>query len=545
MDKTTEELIRKLIEERDREYLRAEAAEARVAKLSNAAEMESDYESKLRQKDALIRELDGKMARLQAQLEYLKRKVWGSMSEKRRVPDDPRQLSLDFAEETLTDVESEELSAAQQEIVKYRNERSRTASPQRHPARTKLPDSLRREYVHIYPEGYHGHEDEWILFNDTEEYEQVEYKPAELYVRVTVRHKGRRRNSDEIITAPKSAAPIDKSYASASLLAELMANKYERHLPFYRQIDMFRSSGLELKEPTVIGWFHEVADLLRPLYHLQKGRVLSCDYVQADETVVPVEVKGKNRTVKGYLWAVRDPMTGREFFHYDHGSRSSTVAYEIFKDYKGALQTDNFAGYNIVLKRQGILALGCMAHTRRHLDRAMTNDRTRASFGLELISMVYSVEDMADSKGLSHEERAALRQKLAHPVMQSLEKWALAEYPKVLPKSPIGKALHYIISNARELDHYVLDGRYCIDNNPIERSIRPITLGRKNFLFCGNHEAAEDTAIIYTFMCSCRAIGIEFKEWLRFFLEHVHDYDNDYGLDLGELLPDRMSVASV
>lgn len=171
------------------------------------------------------------------------------------------------------------------------------------PVRHKLPENLHHVEEHIYPEGYEGHEDEWVLFDDTETSEHLEFNPAELYVRVTIRHKGMRKDTKEIQTAPVQNEPIAKSYASASLLTDLMVGKYVDHLPFYRQIQMYKRLGFSIPPSTIESWFHDVADLMRPTYYRLRELVLDTNYVQSDETTVPIINNEKHQTVKGtYGW---------------------------------------------------------------------------------------------------------------------------------------------------------------------------------------------------------------------------------------------------
>ncbi len=154
--------------------------------------------------------------------------------------------------------------------------------------------------------------------------------------------------------------------------------------------------------------------------------------------------------------------------------------------------------------------------------------------------MLYSVETIADEEGADYGRRAQIRQELAYPIIRGLEAWALSEIDSVLPKSPIGKALGYLLGHIRQLSRYTMDGRYQIDNNFIENSVRPLALGRKNYLFCGNHDAAEGAAIIYTFVGCCKLADVDVRKWLNHFFTHIHDYDKDYSRDLLELLPHRL-----
>lgn len=233
-------------------------------------------------------------------------------------------------------------------------------------------------------------------------------------------------------------------------------------------------------------------------------------------------------------------MNGLVFFFYNEGTRSAKVVLQLFKDFHGAIQTDGYPGYGILEKLEGIITICCWAHCRRYFDRALYNDKARTEYALAQIGIVYDVEDMADSQEMDHEQRCGLRKRLAYPVIRAFEKWCITEYPKVLPKSPIGKAINYFLTYSRQLARYTIDGRYKPDSNLIENSVRPVALGRKNYLFCGNHDAAEDAAVIYSLMGCCKVAGVDFKKWTLHFLNHIHEYDNDYTKDLAELLPHNL-----
>ena len=503
-------LVSRLLLDRDAEYRRANAAEQLVEELSDARVLKEKYERlisekkrDIEEKRRIIEEKNEYILRLEQKLLYLERKMWGAMSEKHRVPDDPNQLRLDFEKTDMSEEEANTVRKALEEIDRYRSTRTAKAREKRIPVRRKLPAELRHVEEHVYPEGYIGHEDEWILFSDTETSEHLELQPAELYVRVTIRHKGIRKADKLIRTAPVQDEPIAKSYASASLLTDLMVGKYVDHLPFYRQIQMFKRLGFSIPAATIEGWFHDVADLMRPAYF-------------------------------------RDVMNGLVFFFYNEGTRSAKVVLQLFKDFHGAIQTDGYPGYGILEKLEGIITICCWAHCRRYFDRALYNDKARAEYALAQIGIVYDVEDMADSQEMDHEQRCGLRKRLAYPVIRAFEKWCITEYPKVLPKSPIGKAINYFLTYSRQLARYTIDGRYKPDSNLIENSVRPVALGRKNYLFCGNHDAAEDAAVIYSLMGCCKVAGVDFKKWTLHFLNHIHEYDNDYTKDLAELLPHNL-----
>lgn len=554
------QLIEALLRERDELYRRAVKAERLCGQLSDANTMRQSYEARIRQMEAdhqkqvgdmeagyqkLLSKKEDEIRDLVRKLEYMSRKLWGKMSEKRQTPEDPNQLKLDFGFEDLTEEEKRLAGEAARAVTEAR----RTVKVKEHvkqvPVRHKLPENLRRVEEHVYPEGYLGNEQDWVLFEAVETSEHLEVTAPDMWVRVTVRHKAMRKADNAIVTAPVPTEPLAKSYASASLLTELIIGKYADHLPFYRQIEMFKRLGIELRQPTIEGWFHGVADLMRPLYYRLRDYMLALDYLQSDESTVPVVDHEKKRAVKGYMWLARSVIEPLVLFHYHEGSRAQKVVLQFFKDFKGALQVDGYAAYDILDKFEGIITLCCWSHARRYFERSLSHDKERAEYALDQIGMLYSIETMADERHLGYEQRAKLRQELSYPIIRALEAWALNEAGSILPKSPIGKAVHYLLNHIRQLSRYVTDGRYKIDNNDIENSVRPLAVGRKGYLFCGNHDAAEDAAVIYTFMGCCKLAGVDVRKWMDYFLKHIHDYDTDYSRNLSELFPHNLKKAGI
>lgn len=535
----TDEFVDALLEERDHLY-------RETVKLSNQLESLSDVQSLKDDYEAQIQSLSQENASLRNRIERLERKIWGKSSEK-YIAEDPRQRKLDFEGLEVLPQEQELAESAAGEIAEYKTVQVKV-KVKKQPLRQSLPQDLPRVEEHIYPQEVDPSSGEWDELAP-EITEVLEHKPAECYVRRIIRHVYVRKNKtgeaeNPVVTAPMPVLPIAKSYAGATLLAELMVGKYVYHLPFYRQIQMFKQLGITIPASTINDWFKETADLLRPLYYRLREKVLATDYLQVDETTIPVVHNEKHKAVKGYLWMVRSVMEREVFFHYDQGSRAQRVVVALLKDFKGALQTDGYEVYSIYENKAGVLPLGCWAHARRYFEKALKEDKARASYALEQIGMLYDVERRADQENLSYEERAALRTRLAYPIMRVFEKWIVNEYPKVLSGGQIGKALKYTYNIFGRLSRYHLDGRYKICNNEAENTIRPVAVGRKNYLFCGNHDAAENAAIIYSLMGCCKEADVNFREWMVYLLSHIHDYDNDYSRDLVELLPAQWKTAN-
>ena len=530
-----ESFLQQILQDRDLLFRETSRLKSQLASYENFESERVSYQQQLGEKDETIKMLNQKV-------EMLLRKIWGKSSE-RFINEDPQQRRLDFEGLDLLPEEEKLATSARQEIEQYKTIRVLLQTKD-HPVRKPLPESLPREECHIYPDDLDL--EKWTELQP-EITEVLERDPARWYVRRIIRHKYALKDKSlevekQIITAPMPVLPIAKSYAGASLLADIHIDKYVYHLPFYRQRQIFLQQGLDISAATINGWFKEVADLMRPTYYRLMELVLSSDYVQCDETTIPIIDNEKHKAIKGYIWMVRAVMLDLVFFHYDQGSRAQKVALELFKYFQGVLQTDAYAVYNIYENKKGVLPIGCWAHSRRHFSDSLKEDKARASYALEQIGLLYDVERRADQEKLSFEERSELRCRLSYPIMVAFEKWMVNEYPKVLPKGRIGQAIKYTHGIYHKLSRYHLDGRLRIDNNLAENAVRGIALGRNNWLFCGNHEAAENAAILYSMMGCCKASGVNFREWMIFFLNNVHNYDKDYSKDLAELLPHNFKL---
>jgi len=273
---------------------------------------------------------------------------------------------------------------------------------------------------------------------------------------------------------------------------------------------------------------------MTPLYERLRQRVLESDYLQADETPLPVLTSQKQgASHKGYHWVYHRPLKKLVLFDY-RKSRSREGPTQMLEGFTGALQTDGYAGYNGFANKNGILLLACMAHARRKFEQAKDNDIERASYVLAKIKALYMIERQAREQKMTYCERKALRQKEAVPVLEELEQWLKTQLEKVLPKSAIGKAIQYTLRLWPRLQRYTEDGRWEIDNNLIENTIRPVALGRKNYLFAGSHQAAQHAAIVYSLLGTCKLNGVEPLAW---FTDVLNRLPNQHINQLDELLP--------
>ena len=506
--------------------------ESEVVKLeSNVTTLETD-----------VTKLESHISKLEYELTWLRKKLFGKMSE-RFINSDPDSRQLDIFGEQLSDNEREELeraAAQEQELIT----RTVTANKPRTPRKDISFENLRIEETTIEPEGINF--EEYVCIG-AEETNRLAYKPAEFFVKRTIRKKYALKNQlteleDEeekrpsVVIAPLPDSPIHKCMADTSLLTEIIIQKYLYHLPFHRQIARFGDLGVRISSSTVGDWFSQSCELLRPLYDHLRRRVLSTDYIQVDESTLPVIDNEKRRAVKGYLWVVRNPDNGEVFFHYDRGSRSEKTALTLLHGFNGAIQSDGYQVYKRFEALDGKLMLGCWAHARRKFDEALAENKKLATEALLQIQSLYAIEREADETGATPEQRRELRRTKAYPVLVTFEKWLYDNYTTLLPQSRTAKAISYTYSIFPKLSRYHLNGRYRIDNNLVENAIRPLAIGRKNYLFCGNSDAAIRAAMVYSLLGSCKAAGINPAEWLEDVLSKIYSYTKE-NRNLEELLP--------
>lgn len=495
-----------------------------------------------------ISALESEVASLKDQLYWLRKKMFGKMSEK-NLPVDPMQLNL-FETESLTDEEQKELDKAVEEQEQTITRTITVSKPSRKPIdTTRLPV----EEINIYPDGTTAEDgslkDEYVEIG-TEETLRMETVPAKVYVVKTIRHKVMLRSGAidkypedrRILTPALPLVPIAKCMAGASVLTDIIINKFMYHLPFYRQIQQYREYGVSLNDSTVGGWYEAAVEKLKLLYDLLRRRILSSEYIQVDESVIPVLDDEKHKARKGYEWCVRDGLTGDVMFYYDRGSRAGRVARELLGGYHGYAQTDGYEVYDEFEHRDGITMCGCWAHARRKFADALEENKKLASEALYYISQLYAVESKADDGKLKPGQRMALRKEKSYPVILAFERWMQASYPKVSVQSRMGRAIAYTYALLPRLSRYVNDGRINIDNNLIENAIRPLALGRKNYLFCGNDASAYRAAIVYSLIGTCKAAGVEPRQWMEDVLRQMPYYERD-GRDLAELLPREWAKA--
>jgi transposase len=493
----------------------------------------ADYKKLYEQQTEKNNELTYTIAALSHQLEQLQKMIFGSRHERFVPAGDNKtnpQLSLALQAEIIAQCKITE--GKKIEYIRTKTEVTQNR-PQSHPGRMKLPDHLRRHTLILQPDT-----DVTGLTKIGDEVSEVlDYIAGELYVKQFIRPKYVKPltdNNSTVITASMPGRLMEKCMAGEGLLTQIIVDKYADHLPLHRQSQRFERAGVKIAQSTINGWTKNTLNTLLTLYQAHKRFVLESNYLHADET--PLKVLDENKkgtTHQGYYWVYHNSKQKIVLFDYRKG-RGREGPDDILQDYQGYLQTDGYAAYDDFAKRPGIVLIHCMAHARRKFFEALQNDKDRAEYALSMFQQLYAIERKIKDKALADDAVLQLRQQEAVPVLKTLKKWMTEQYPKVLPKSPIGAAIAYCLPRWEKLSTYTTNAILNIDNNPVENAIRPAVIGRKNYLFAGSHEAAQRAAMIYSLFATCRLHQINPYDWLKDVLERMHLYTTS---NIEELLP--------
>ena len=449
---------------------------------------------------------DEKIEYLESQLAMYKRMQFGQSRE--RFEGNPNQTTLPFAAEPA---EAEQQQQEIKEKIEYTRKRPN------HKGRAKLPEHLPVEEIEIHPEG----DLSAMVCIGKEITEELECQPAKFYIKRYIRYKYAAKDGDGVRIAELPERVIDKGIPGASLLAMILTNKYVDHLPLYRQKQIFARENIQIASSTIEGWTKEVLIKLQPLYDQLLFDTKTKGYLQVDETRIKVldsDKKGAAHT--GWYWVYHAPLDGTVLFDYSP-TRGSSAPLPLLANFKGYLQSDGYIVYQKYGEKKSVTHLGCWAHARREFERALENDKPRAEKALLLIQQLYAVERQAKQEERSADMIKELRLEKSLPVINEMGKWIFQEIKNTLPKSQIGKTMAYAYARWDALSAYLNDGNLQIDNNLVENAIRPVALGRKNYLFAGSHEAAQRSAMIYSFFAICKKHEVNPYKWLKHTLLNI------------------------
>ena len=496
------------------------------------------------------------ISQLRHELDWLKTQLFGQKRE-RFVPDNPDQLALE-----LGIAQQAEQSPAQTEQISYQRKKKSKANPT---GRQPWPAHLERVEIRLDPpEDLDG-----LVAIGEDRTEILDYQQAKLFVQVLIRTRYVRKKDYEqiepyldqmeqfeaqlregeriariqstpILQAPMPTRPLPKASVATRLLAAIICDKYLDHLPLYRQMKRYERLGVKIPKSTLSHWVMSIGKLLMPLFEAHRREIFKATYLMVDETriqvLAPIKILPKDRKKKrpppkgkshrGYYWSYYDPLSKSALFDY-HPGRGEEFPHQSLQDFCGIIQTDGYSVYEALERHlPQIERAACLAHARRKFKEALKNDPQHAQEALFLIQRLYAIETEARDNHLSHSQRLELRLEKAQPLWSKFHEWIKekAQDPTLLPKSPIGKAISYTAQRLPYLAKYLTDGKLEIDNNLVENQIRPIALGRKNYLFAGSEQAAQYAGLFYSLLASCKAQDIDPATYLFDVIETIPNH---------------------
>ena len=477
------------------------------------------------QRDHALSDAKALNEKLTYELSSLRRSKYGKKSESMNV----EQVEL-FEESRLGDIAAveAELEAMQASVTVPAYERK---SPK---GRAPIPAHLPRTDIHHEVESTTcgcGHELKRVGEDVTEKLDIV---PVTYRVERHIRGKWACAHCQTLVQAPVPAHVIDKGLPTAGLIAHVVVSKLEDHVPLYRYEKISARSGYEIPRSTQAEWIGKTGVALLPLVTALKEDIFKCRVLHADETPVAMLSPGDGKTHRSYIWAYAPgEFEGIKAVIYDFcESRSGEHNRQFLEDWRGSLVTDDFAGYKATFLN-GVIEVGCMAHARRKFFDLFENNKSpMAQQALQFIQQLYEIE--REVKNLSSEERLAIRQTRSKPIAQLMHKWLLAHRPNISDGSAGAKAMDYTLKRWDALTRFLEDPQLAIDNNLIENKMRPIAIGRKNWLFAGSLRAGKRSAAIMSLIQSAKMNGHDPFLYLKDVLERLPTQKNHL---IHELLP--------
>ena len=533
--------LRRLLMQRELEHAAAQDQQAAELK-QQAGELQAARNG--------LQELTLLHEKLKLRLARLLRQQYGASSEKLRAAINQLELTLGDIEEQIAELTPPE---PEQPPPSAPTPSAAVETIRRKPVRRPLPESLPREVVeHAAPCACPKCGGSLRALGE-DVTEVLDYVPAVFRVIRHVRPKLSCRTCESIAQAPVPSLPIRRGLATPALLAHVLVAKYADHCPLYRQAEIYARAGVELDRSTLADWVGQSARLLRPLVDAVGVHVMAADRVHADDTTVPVLDPGRGTTKTGRLWCyVRDdrPFGGTAppavRYHYSPDRKGEHPRTHL-TGFRGILQADGYSGY-ARLYEQGVTEAACMAHCRRpFFDLHASSGSPLALEALQRIAALYAIE--ATIRGQSPEARLAVRQAQSAPLFADLRTWLEQTLTRISGKSELAVAIRYMLSRWNALTLVLRDGRACIDNNAAERAMRPIPLGRKNWLHAGSDAGGERAAAVFSLTETAKLNGLDPEDYLRQVLERIAEHPvkrvhEDGGPDHGGgAIPSRGSAA--
>lgn len=469
----------------------------------------------LTQENAQLRD---QILELQTRIAWFEKQLFGSKSEK-RIIDNPYQPSL-LTEPTLTLPEPVTVTVPAYE---------RGAAKKQRPEDCVTDTGLRFgpevpvQVVRVEPPELTGPDaDQYRIINI-----EVSHKLAQpnngysviRYEKVMVQRKG----DKELITPAMPPQVLDNSIADVSLLAGLLVDKFLYHLPLYRQHQRMTQMGITVSRASLTHWVKRAIELLRPIVEAQTRHVLLSSVLAMDETPIKAGLKHPGKMKQGYIW----PIYGEDdevIFTYSDSRGRQHIENVLKNQFQGVLITDGYAAYaRYAEKTQGIVHAQCWVHSRRHLVAAREQDSAACDYALNLIGQLYQVETQIEQQRLAGEKKHQYRREHSKPIVDTFFAWCWQQLNRseLTPKNPLRKALNYIVTRETELRVFLEDPDIPLDTNHLERAIRPIPMGRKNWMFCWTELGAEHTGLIQSLISTCKLHGVNPVDYLIDVLQRI------------------------
>lgn len=461
------------------------------------------HEQTIAQRDHAIAYKDAKIAKLTHEIARLRRVQFAAKSERM----DPAQREL-FDEAMAADI-----AALEAELASIKTPPAPPADARRTPARRTLPPELPRiETIHEPASCDCATCGAALVKIGEHVSEKLDVEPMTFFVRRDVHPQYACRACETIVAEPVAPALLDRGLAAPGLLAQVAIQKYTDHLPLYRQEAIFARHGIELSRTTLAEWMGVIGLRLQPLVDALRTRLRQSPVLHADETPVAQLDPGAGKTKRAYLFAYRTA-DGPPIVLFDYrASRAGKHAAAFLGDWNGALMVDDYGGYK-ALFADGITELGCWAHARRKfVDVHKASASPLAQEAVRRIGELYAIEAKLRDRDAAARHRE--RQRHLAPKLDELKRWLDELSTTVLGNSGLAGAVGYTLKRWSALARILDDGRHPIDNNPIENAIRPIAIGRKNWLFAGSETAGQRAAAIMSLLATAKANGLEPHAWL-------------------------------
>jgi transposase len=458
--------------------------------------------------------LTARNAELARQLEWFKQQLFGSKSERRWVDPDGRQLAL--GEWRQADAGGSEITVAE-----HRRRSRKRPDADAEEGGLRFDDSVPVEEIRIPPPAL---DDDHEIISEKETY-RLAQKPASYVLLKYIRPVVKRKDDGKITCAPAPAAVLGKSLADVSLLACMAIDKFRFHLPLYRQHQRMAAAGIRLARSTLTGLMHRTGDLLQPIYGAQLYSVVSGGTVTMDETPVKAGRKHRGKMKTGYFWPIygdRDEVV----FPFSE-SRSGAMLRETLGEYSGVLVSDGYSAYEkYAAQINGVVHAQCWSHARRHFLKAEDIEPELTDTALDYIRQLYEAEGKLGRGRLEGTKRLEQRAKHCKPIVDEFFEWlkTVLEDRVLLPSNPFTEAADYALAREEPLRVFLEYPDVPIDTNHLEREIRPIALGRKNWMFCWTEVGAQYVGIFQSLIITCRLQGIDPYTYLVDVLQRVEDH---------------------